>query len=78
MFYTLDKVNVLISTAIGDLPGPQLMLNHKYPTRSTGQKYEITNCQHVFNHIGFEQTRRADEAPTSIQQCSLCKIVKFS
>lgn len=54
------------------------MLNQKYPTRSTGQKYEITNCQHVFNHIGFEQTRRADEAPTSIQQCSLCKIVKFS
>jgi len=77
ILYSIDQINVLISTARNDLPGPRLMFNQPYPNRRYGQKYEIANCQHIFEHAGFEQTRRADEAPTSIQKCTKCKIIKF-
>lgn len=76
MFFSPDGENVSISTCTANLPGPVLNFpNLKYPRTSTGQKYIINQCQHNFQHVKFQQIRRGDEAPSSILECSICKIV---
>lgn len=68
---------ILMSTATVDIPGPQLTLpNCKYPTERTSPIYSIDNCQHNYVHLTFKQLRRGDEAPTSIQQCTLCQAIR--
>lgn len=77
MFYSPNGREVFISTATTNLPGP-IIVGCKYPLKCSSQKYESHNCNHKFEHYEFRQTRRADEAPTSVVQCILCKILKFS
>lgn len=75
MFFSENGTDVCISTANVNLPGFQLALDVRYPKKSTGQKYTITNCNHIFEHVGFQQTRCLDEAPTSIVRCTLCNSI---
>lgn len=75
MFFSENGRDVCISTASVDLPGFQLALAVSYPKKSTGQKYTIANCNHIFEHVAFQQTRCLDEAPTSIVRCKLCNSI---
>lgn len=76
LFFSPDGKKVFISTSTTNLPGPILALKCKYPKSSTGQKYQINNCVHDFQHKELQQLRRGDEAPSSIMECSKCKYVR--
>lgn len=78
IFYQPSGSNrVLMATTTVDLPGPQLTIpNCNYPKVRMNPKYSIENCKHNFVHMVYKQLRRGDEAPTSIEQCTLCKSVR--
>jgi DNA-directed RNA polymerase subunit M/transcription elongation factor TFIIS len=76
IFYSKNGEDVLIATAVSDLPGPRLHIDCHYPKERRCKIYSIVNCKHEFIHLGFQQIRSGDEAPTSFFECVHCKMVK--
>lgn len=78
MFFSPDSKNVFISTARDNLPGPKLMLNCKYPYAPTTKKYTTMVCQHDYRYEKMVQVRRGDEAPSQMQKCIKCNLIRHT